>query len=947
MSLKEKSMEKSLHELQAENEMLRQEIKVAREAADITSDFVVKQFEQTEQMLRRFQIADSERQAVLDAATQLSIIATDLDGTIQLFSRGASTLLGYKARDMVGKVNILSLHLEDEVENYGNEVSGVVESSLTGMNVFAQYVKEKQTRGQEWLYKCHDGKYLEVNLSITGLYSEGRMKGYLFTAMDLSAHKQFEYELRQARDIAESANASKGAFLARMSHEIRTPMNGVIGMSQLLQKTELDPQQRNYADKILGSAKTLLGLINDILDFSKIDAGKLELESIPFNIDDVFANVVNVIGMQAEEKGLEFLFHVEPQVPQTLVGDPLRLGQVLMNLAGNAVKFTARGEVVVTVTVEELREETIALKFSVRDSGIGLEKEQVENLFSAFSQADDSITRKFGGTGLGLTICRQLTEMMGGRVWVESLPGEGSNFLFTVRLRLTSAKTFPETRMPESFDGLRALVVDDNKAARDVLSLMLSAINMEVDSVQDGHSAIVRLEEAVKAGKPYDVVLLDWVMPGIDGIETARRIRANASLAKVPAMLMVTANGREEAYVEAGKVGMDAFLLKPVYGSVLYNTLLQILRIPSVDGPRISRKDTAAILELDTIRGSRILLVDDNHINQEVGAAFLKNAGMQVEIVDNGHECLDVLAEKSFDLVLMDIQMPVMDGLEATRRIRQNSELKDLPVIAMTAHAMAGDREKSLAAGMNDHINKPIDPDLLYKALKEWIPGKCERSLPTEDNRAAERIKGEIVVPTLAGIDKDKAIRRLGDNSELFLRMLKDFKKSFSTLPGTLQELSIAGNWARIYEHVHTVKGVAGYIGAQSIFEEASELEIVLIEENRESATHKLPLLIDALNKVLSSLALLPEEFEDAGGTSRSGDYGLSEIRAKAKHLIHLLEHGELAAEEHFQQMKEMLAGCGHEEAMAEIEAMIDDIDFEEAAELATDLLHRLQRQKG
>ncbi len=321
---------------------------------------------------------------------------------------------------------------------------------------------------------------------------------------------------------------------------------------------------------------------------------------------------------------------------------------------------------------------------------------------------------------------------------------------------------------------------------------------------------------------------------------------------------------------------------------------------------------------------------------------------MIVELVDNGHACLDILAKKSFDLVLMDIQMPVMDGLEATRRIRQTSELKDLPVIAMTAHAMAGDREKSLAAGMNDHINKPIDPDLLYKALKEWIPGRSRSNLPAQpDELSAERVENEIVVPHLDGIDKDEAIRRLGDNSELFMRMLKDFRKSFAALPGTLQELSIAGNWPRIYEHVHTVKGVAGYIGAQSIFKEASEIETILVEGNRESATHKLPLLIDALNKVLSSLALLPEEVEDGPGVSRSGDHGLSEIREKAEHLIHLLEHGELAAEEHFQQMKEMLAGSRHEEAMAEIEEMIEDIDFEEAAESTTELLQRLQLQKG
>lgn len=943
-------MSNSLEKLQAENEMLRCEIKVTREAADITAEFVVKQFEQTERMLHRFQIADTERQAVLDAATQLSIIATDIDGKIQLFSRGAATLLGYKARDMVGKANILTLHLRDELESYGTEVSGVVESSLSGMAVFAQYVKQKRTRVREWLYTCHDGTFLPVNLSITGLFdSEGRMIGYLFTAMDLSSQNQLEFELRKAKNIAESANASKSDFLAKMSHEIRTPMNGITGMAHLLRKTTLNPAQKNYTEKLLYSSDTLLRLVNDILDFSKIDAGKLELESISFNLEDVLANVANVIGTHIEKKGLEFLFHIEPDVPDKLVGDPLRLGQVLMNLADNAVKFTPQGEIVIAVTVEERTKSVIKLRFTVRDSGIGLQTEQIDNLFTAFNQADDSVTRKYGGTGLGLAICKQLTEMMGGHIWVKSEPDHGSDFIFTTRLGLLSEEDESHGETFQIFKGLRALIVDDNKAARDILVSMLTSLKMEVTSANSGQAALAMLEEGVANGKPYDVVLLDWIMPGIDGIETARRIKANPSLSSIPAMLMVTANAREEAYREADKVGMDGFLLKPVYGSVIYNTLVQILGIETINGSLSTNKEPETVAGLDNIRGARILLVDDNTINQEVGKAFLEEVGMAVEIASSGEESLDVLKKTSFDLVLMDIQMPNMDGLEVTRKIRRNSRLKNLPIIAMTAHAMAGDREKSLAAGMNDHINKPIDPLVLYEALKQWIPEKNNAKPKVEQQRMGLDSLKEKTFPPLPGIDQREAMRRLNNQVQLFRQMLQEFQNSFSSFPSTLQELSIAGNWQKIQEMVHSIKGVASYIGATSLFRLASEVDRALVNEERERASSQLPSLIDALDEVLSSISILANEKEALPEKTKKDKkihYDFSLISDELLHLINLLQQGELLAEEQFKLLKNMAGGLGHDTMLLEIERMIDNINYEEAAAQCKILFQKLPEKR-
>ena len=939
--------------------MLRREIKVAREAAEITSDFVVKQFEQTEQMLHRFQSANAERQAVLDGATQLSIIATYLDGTIQLFSEGASTLLGYKASEMINKRNILSLHLKEQLDHYGEMVSGVSGTRLHDMEVFDQFVKRKQSRAQEWIYVCKDGSHLPVSLSVTSLFSPiGRVVGYLFTAMDLTLQKRMEQDLIAAKEQAESANASRGDFLARMSHEIRTPMNGIIGMASLLKKTGLDAKQLNYVDKVLSSAGTLLGLINDILDFSKIDAGKLELEATPFNLEEILGNIANVVGMQAEKKGLEFLFRIDSGVPHNLIGDPLRLGQILMNLAGNAVKFTEKGEVVIAVTREELREDQVVLRFAVRDTGIGLEEGQIARLFSAFSQADDSITRKYGGTGLGLAICKQLTELMGGRIWVTSSPGQGTEFTFTVTLRLAHKGSLVSGPKESVLSGVRALVVDDNGAAREVLAAMLTSLKISVDTAVDGFSALARLEEAVGEGQPYDLVLLDWIMPGIDGIETARRIKSNSRLAKVPAMLMVTANGREEAYIEAEKVGLDGFLLKPVYASVMYESLLDILGVESVTAATLVG-ELAVDPQLAEVAGARILLVDDNLINQEVASEFLADAGMEVAVAANGEECLAALEKDGFDLVFMDIQMPVMDGLEATRRIRAQAAHAELPIIAMTAHAMTGDREKSLAAGMNDHITKPIDTQALHKVLKRWLPRRSgavppatratPAAAPAARPAATAARRGELAtLPELPGIDQAEALKVLNQKSDLFVKMLYDFRKNFGTLPTMLREWAGTGRWEEIGKKAHTVKGVSGYIGSLELMKAAERLENAVRDDQREGAGDLLTEFIHVLDRILSSLSALPGPQEEAAPPPSTPAAAtiikFEEVEETLREMIVLLQRGELAAEEQLATLTRQLEATAFAESLRELAGLIEDIEYERAVEAAKALLEALRQ---
>ncbi|MBF0112951.1 MAG: response regulator [Desulfamplus sp.] len=1047
----------TIKELLAENIMLREEIKVAREAASITAKLVVKQFEETEKMLRKFQSANAERQAVLDAATQLSIIATNLDGTITLFSPGATTLLGYSEEEMVKKCNIASLHLKREIKLHGERLLGSYNTSPNGydtglsspylesnfiddsslsyidgavsytlrfdpIKVFDQYVKQKISQSSDWTYIKKDGSLLPINLSITPFHNaKGSLKGYLFTAMDISNHRLMENKLIEAMKNAESANASKGDFLARMSHEIRTPMNGVLGMAHLMKKTDLSPKQSNYLDKILSSANNLLNLINDILDFSKIDAGKLEIESISFNLEDVLSHLVNSIGLNAEEKGLEFVFRIGNDVPFNLVGDPLRLGQVLMNLASNAVKFTEHGEIIISVSLcginspdnistqalydnintqalpdnistQALLENEVILKFSVQDSGIGLYPEQIESLFDPFIQADDSITRKYGGTGLGLSICRQLTEMMGGKIWVKSSPGKGSEFIFTIRFKLSDEIMRRSISSQDSFKGLKALIVDDNEIARHVLKSMLESFKMRVDTAHDGKDAIESLDKAAKDGKPYDVVLLDWIMPGIDGIETARRIRANAEFAKIPAMLMVTANGREEARVEAEQAGLEGFLLKPVYASVMYNTLIDMLNIDCVPSWRKNNKedDIKASFAMKGLKGKRVLLVEDNPINQEVATEFLKDAGIIVRIASNGFEALNIVDKEPFDLVLMDIQMPVMDGLEAARKIRKEKLMADIPIIAMTAHAMAGDREKSLNAGMNGHISKPVDPIELYNILSQFISDNQLDSnslsldkndlsdnifyTPSHDSvsnnhepiykQPKENLKQIAIFSDIKGIDYKTAIKRLNNKPAMLINILNDFKKNYSNEPERIRELFREGNCSELQIKAHTLKGIAGYMGADALFQSASKLEDFLKDSGTvllaEAASFIEP-LIQSIENIVGSLSKLNlnvnEEIDLAQKTTLSRVTESSkaeptkiENSLQVEHLtefMNLLNSGDANATDRLPQVQSILGESGYNGELIKIKELIDDIEYEAAGDIVKKIIAELYSKRA
>ena len=766
--------------------------------------------------------ASEERYSALIACAVDGIITIDESGLIQSFNPAAERLFGYREDAIVGR-DVAMLMPDPDQANHEGDIEHCPETGI------ARFIgADREVFGHR-----ADGTTFPMDLSISETTVADR-RMFIGICRDITERRRAAAELHQAKERAEAASFAKSEFLATMSHEIRTPMNGVLGMAGLLLDTRLSAEQKRYAETIRRSGETLLALLNDILDVSKLEAGKLELEIMDFDLGEVVYSVVELLEPQAQRRGIEIAAYIADDLPRPLRGDPGRLRQILINLVGNAIKFTSEGGVSVAAVAEPAGDDAMIIRFEVVDSGVGISPEAQTTLFEKFTQADSSTSRRFGGTGLGLSICKELTAMMNGAIGVESVPGEGSRFWFTVRLDRPAASG-PRHDRDGVLKGRRALVVDDIALNREIFVRQLAAWGMSVESVEDGPAAIARTQATIEGGGHYDLALLDHMMPGMDGITLARRLRALSAGTR----LVLASSAGMTRDDERGPI--DARLTKPVRQSALFDCIVGLLQgaLPATDA---SGKDGAAPApkRRRKTRGLRLLLAEDNAINQMLALAILRKAGHRVDAVANGVEAVEAVRNRTYDLVLMDVQMPEMDGIEATRAIRAlPGDLGAIPIISMTANAMNGDRESYLAAGMNDYVSKPIDrDDLLDKVLRWGARGASANAA----EKSAETTQAE----TLAALAVD-----LGEDglSALIDRHADEARARLDRLRAAAEQ----GDIEAIRGEAHDLKSTMGAFGAAAA-ERALAVETACREGRGAVATKLVPVLESAVDDALATL---------------------------------------------------------------------------------------------
>jgi PAS domain S-box-containing protein len=752
--------------------------------------------------------------SIIDTAVD-AIIMIDSDNIIRMFSPAAERIFGHKAVDVIGQ-SILIIIPPDYHEAH-----------LAGLRRIVSGQAPNLVNRTIQISALHqNGNIFPTDFSVSG-WVENDEHFFVAILRDISERKIVEDELLQAKNEAEIATQAKSDFLANMSHEIRTPMNAIIGMSYLAMQTSLSRKQADYVNKIQSSAEALLGIINDILDFSKIEAGKLDLESVPFNLNDTIDHLVQIISHKSQEKSLELLIDLSPDLPLDLVGDSLRLGQILINLANNSIKFTDQGEIVIRAKPLKQNKNSVTVEFSVCDTGIGMTEEQLARLFQSFSQADASTTRKYGGTGLGLTISKTLTELMQGEIWVKSTSGEGSEFYFTATFGIAEKNTEHTQVSPASLVDLPVLIVDDSLAAREILFTMSESLGFKPELAASGAEALEKLALAEQNNQPYKLVLSDWKMPLMNGIELGEEILKEGFLSAPPKFVIVTAYDRDDMLESAQHINLSSSLIKPVCASTLLDTTLKIMG--ETQGLLSEKQNQYLDISFaDSIIGAEILLVEDNEINQQIAVELLEMAGLVVTVACNGKIAVDAVEHKTFDAVLMDIQMPVMDGYTATRAIRKDSKNLGLSIIAMTANAMSGDREKCLAAGMNDHLAKPINPQEVYKTLAQWIKptGKV-----LSDIRATPIEHEKVDLPRLPEFDLNSAISRMAGNVKAYRSTLKKVANSEADAVERIKKAITSNDYQTALIAAHTLKGVSATIGANFVVPSAEKLELLISEK--------------------------------------------------------------------------------------------------------------------
>lgn len=765
----------------------------------------------------------------------------------------------------------------------------------------------------------------------------------LFLDYAINKRQKAEGEMFIAKDEAQKANAAKSIFLANMSHEIRTPMNGIIGISYLLKKTKMTIQQQEYLNKIQMSAHNLLGIINDILDVSKIEAGKLKIENISFQLEKVLNNLAKQLAFKAEEKGLELNFSFDKALPAILIGDPLRLSQILINLISNAIKFTDEGEILVKVSSKQYNSSQILVEFSVTDTGVGLTEKQVSKLFKRFTQGENNTTRKYGGTGLGLTICKQLVEMMDGDIWVESEPGKGCVFSFTIQFDSKPDAPPIHVLAPPNLSRLRVLVVDDNTNARRIIANIIHTFSFSVTTCESGLNAILELERVDKTDEPpYDIVLLDWQMPQMDGLETAKLIKEDMSLSHKPLIILITAGvAHQDPGVEASDL-LDGFLLKPVTSSLLLEAIQRALGWQGDEDYQDNVIDIDDQNKISKITGATVLLVEDNEINQEVAREMLSDFNMIVTLAENGKDAITAIEKNAFDIVFMDVQMPVMDGWEATKHIRSLHHGKTVPIIALTAFAMVTQVRKCLDTGMNDHLPKPIDPNCLLDMLVKWIEPR-ESATKRSSFQQNLTTKESILPDKLDGIDVELGLMMVGGKQEHYLKLLHLFDKHFRNTPESLQQALANDDYPEAQRLIHNIKGTSGSIGARELSEKSQILETAINQgqQHLDSMVDEFNISVTQVLQGLKILADLPSKtlVNQDGSTSRDTKI----LSLHLQQMYEVLIEGDSNALDLLENVKKQLLNTGANEDVKQLSEYIEDYEFDMAVGILTKIAANLK----
>jgi len=856
-------------------------------------------------------------------ASPVAVVITDHKGRIEYVNPNVVKITGYTLEELIG------------------QNPRVLKSGLQSAEFYAE-MWATLSMGKQWngelCNKKKNGEFYWESASITPVKGPtDEVMHYIAVKKDITERKSFIRELEDAKRVAEAASVAKSSFLANMSHEIRTPLNAIIGFSDLALKTGLSPKQHDYVKKISNSGKSLLGVINDILDFSKIEADRMELERTEFPLEAVLTQVISVIQHKALEQGVEFLLSHSADVPPHLIGDPMRLGQVLMNLLGNAIKFTQSGEVELSIDLAGQSQDDLQVCFTIRDTGIGMTPEQIQRLFQPFTQADGTTTRRFGGTGLGLSISKRLVEMMGGEIRVESVEGQWSSFSFSATFGRSAIAADPLV-IPDIIRSLRILIVDDCQSSSNALKRVLSFLPVEVESVDSGAGAIqaVRAHDAVS---PYHLVLMDWQMPDMNGIETLRSIKKDSALQNSPHIVMLTAFGMEQERAEALAAGAEDFLHKPMTHSDAYDTIIRLFA-PGQHAVATGAKTTAG--EGYDFGGLHLLVVEDNELNRQIACELLELAGARVATAANGREAVEMVVngDQRFDLVLMDIQMPEMDGIQATRLIRKESRFTELPIIALTAHAFAEERQRTQDAGMNDHVAKPIEPRELMEAICRQLPHLPE--LRENARGTGADISDVATVMDIPGIDTAGGVRRVGGKVKLYLEVLSKFRDGQYDAAERITAALHSGDRQGAERIAHSLKGLAGTIGAKELQEAALAVERELHRGSEPGMS---------LDQMAAALRVIMITLESSLGKGTASPVQIVTTPISPEDLGPLLKKLEQYVLDSDSEAADFLAECrqqliaavAKEELVVCLEKNIADYEFDEALTTLQTIMNELE----